>query len=502
MALVLASDQIVFLLLSVAILSPHEMKTMDGIFGVFLAFTVGAALSGLATWLVAAQRISSQAMRAVAAETSLAAEQAAHAERATALQKAEQRLIEISEALVRAETNLSSERANHAEKLTSLQETEQRLRDAFANLSTEALSTSSVQLIQLAQERFERQQESTKSDLTALVEPLRLVLDQQRDHLQRLEQARQHAYGSIEAQLKRMTDDQERLQQETANLVKALRQPHIRGRWGEIQLRQVVELAGMSAHCDFLEQQSIGDTNGERGRPDLQVRLPNQRVIVVDAKVPLSAYLEALDASDDGTRLEHLKNHARQVRAHVNEMAKREYQRKIGDAHDFLILFIPGDTFYNAALEHDRELLEYAFGKNIILATPATLIGLLKAVALGWREARLAKEALRIKQEGELIYKHLSTLAGHITELGKALRKSVNCYNGTIGSIERNLLSSARRLAEMEVSTISIADIQAIEEFPRSFSKTELLVDMLASEQATDDQVVRMRDCTEVSPVT
>jgi DNA recombination protein RmuC len=408
-----------------------------------LTAVVSVALAAFATWLIAARRTTTQTLRAVTAETTLAAERAAH-----------------------------------QQNIAAMQESEQRLRDTFAGLSQQALKDNSTQFLQLAQERLERQQQAARSDLGALVDPLKVALEQQRTNLQRIEQARENAYGSIEAQLKRMTLDQEQLQLETANLVKALRQPQVRGRWGELQLRRVVELAGMSQHCDFIEQQSISGEDGARQRPDVQVCLPNQRVIVIDAKVPLSAYLDALEATNEPQRIEHLQNHARQVRHHIVDMAKRDYQRNIDGVHDFLVLFIPGDAFYHAALEHDHELMEYAFSKGIILATPTTLIGLLKAVALGWREARLAANAQCIKEEGEIIYKHLNTLAGHIADLGKSLGKSVEYYNKSIGSMERNLLNSARRLHDMEVSAAPLAEIRVLDESIRPFSKAELLPEL------------------------
>lgn len=303
-----------------------------------------------------------------------------------------------------------------------------------------------------------------------------------------MERERQKAYGSIEQMLQRMTADQQQLQGETAKLVKSLRQPQVRGRWGEIQLRQVVELAGMSHLCDFVEQQGIAGDEGVRQRPDLQVRLPNQRVIVVDAKVPLSAYLDALECNDDGERVERLKHHARQVRDHVTDMGRRDYQRKIDGAYDFLVLFIPGEVFYRAALEHDADLLEFAFQKGVILATPSTLIALLKAVALGWREARLAEDARKIRDEGERLYKAMGTLSGYVSDLGKSLGKTVAHYNRAIGNMETTLFLSARRLREMEVSSVALEEPELIEESIRAFTRDELAQDSF------DDVVVRDHD--------
>lgn len=358
--------------------------------------------------------------------------------------------------------------------LSALQNSEQHMREAFASLSSAALEANNQHFLALAQERMERQQQAVKNDLSALVDPLKTTLEEQKQNLRVIEQARTESYSRLDALIVTLKEDQLRLHNETANLVKALRQPHVRGRWGEVQLRRVVELAGMSNYCDFDEQKTMHNDEGKRLRPDMQVRLPNQRHIVVDSKVPLMAYLEALEAPDETTRTEKLKSHAQQIRAHVDIMSKRDYQRQIDGAHDFVVLFIPGEVFYSAALEHDRELLDYAAQKSVILATPTTLIALLKAVAQGWREARLAADAHKVKEAGEQIYKDLTTLAGYITELGKGLDKAVGAYNKTIGNIESRLLGHARRLSELEISSESIAAPAYLNETLRTFNKPEL----------------------------
>lgn len=386
-----------------------------------------------------------------------------------------QSLTQTREQAVRAEATLEAERQSHEAKIQLLEANEQRLQDTFARLSNEALQKNNDQFLQLAQERIERQQEHVKSDLSALVEPLRSSLDRQAEQVQQIEQSRQQAYGSIEEQLRRMTEDQQRLQGETANLVKALRQPQARGRWGEIQLRRVVELAGMSEQCDFSEQTSMRSDEGALQRPDMLVRLPNQRQIVIDAKVPLEAYLAAIEAHDDGTRKLQLERHAGHIRGHVDTMGKRAYQAQIDGAHDFVVLFIPGEVFLNAALEHDAELLEYAFRKDVILATPTTLIALLKSVALGWREARLSQEAHNIKLEGEKLYKALNTMAGYIATLGKNLDTSVSSYNKLIGNLESRVLPSAKKMHELQVSDEALSEIELIETTTRQFTKPELI---------------------------
>jgi DNA recombination protein RmuC len=395
---------------------------VDSTLTLLLVAIGGAALGALVAWLLASRQIAGLTARAITAEA----------------------------------------------RLTAAEQGEQRLREAFASLSRDALRTNSDEFISRA-----------KTDLGSLVDPLKTALTEQQRRVDELERERQKAYGSIEQMLQRMTADQQQLQSETARLVKSLRQPQVRGRWGEIQLRQVVELAGMSHLCDFVEQQNIADDEGGRQRPDLQVRLPNQRVIVIDAKVPLSAYLDAIECEDDGERANWLKQHARQVRDHVTDMGRRAYQQKIDGAYDFLVLFIPGEVFYRAAVEHDGNLLEYAFQKGVIITTPSTLIALLKAVALGWREARLAEDARKIRDEGERLYKALGTLAGYVNDLGKALGKSVTHYNSVIGNMETTLFRSAKRLREMEVSSAPLEDPQLVEEPLRAFSRDELLQEAL-----------------------
>jgi DNA recombination protein RmuC len=404
---------------------------VDPILTLFLVAIGGAAIGAFVAWIIAGRQIAVLTARAVAAET----------------------------------------------RLATAEQGEQRLREAFSSLSRDALRTNSDEFISRAQR-----------DLGSLVDPLKTALAEQQRRVDELERERQKAYGSIEQMLQRMTTDQQQLQGETAKLVKSLRQPQVRGRWGELQLRQVVELAGMSHLCDFVEQQSIAGDEGARQRPDLQVRLPNQRVIVVDAKVPLSAYLDSLECNEDGERVERLKHHARQVRDHVTDMGRRDYQRKIDGAYDFLVLFIPGEVFYRAALEHDADLLEFAFQKGVILATPSTLIALLKAVALGWREARLAEDARKIRDEGERLYKAIGTLSGYVSDLGKSLGKTVAHYNRAIGNMETTLFLSARRLREMEVSNTSLEEPELIEESIRAFTRDELAQDSF------DGVVIRDRD--------
>ena len=334
-----------------------------------------------------------------------------------------------------------------AENLLEVERTgQQQLRDVFANLSSEALQQNNERFLQLAQERMERQDQVAKSGLQSLIDPLRNALEQQQESLKTMEQARQNAYGGVESLLKAMQEGQKGLQAETGKLVQALSKPSVRGQWGEVQLQRVVEMAGMREHCDFVQQQT--STNDEKQqRPDMIVKLPNKRNIVVDSKMPFTAYFDAMEATEEQARVAKLKEHARHVREHVKAMKKRAYHEAIDGAHDFTVLFIPGEAFYHAALEHDHNLLEDAFNQGIILVSPVGLLALLKTVATGWREERLTEDARKIQELGNEMYKRLKVVTGHLSRLGKSLNESVQT-GGRITrrcprkSIERNYCSS------------------------------------------------------------
>jgi DNA recombination protein RmuC len=375
------------------------------------------------------------------------------------LDRLRQELADVSRARAVAETQ-AGETAKHAdEQKALLAQARRELADAFQALSGEALKQNNEAFLNLAKTAFQTLRAEAKGDLAQrqqaiddLVKPLTESLHRYDEQLRHLEQSRQAAYGGLDQHLKSLAESQQRLQQETGNLVNALRAPAVRGRWGEITLKRVAELAGMVAHCDFIEQESVMAEDG-RLRPDMIVQLPGGRQIIVDAKTVLAGYLEAHEASNEGDRGEALRRHAAQVRSRMGELSLKAYWSQFEQAPEFVVLFLPGEQFLGAALEQDPRLIEDGFAQGVVLATPTTLMALLRAVAYGWRQERLTAHAEEAGRLGKDLYERMAVLAEHLNDVGQSLGRSVSAYNKAVGSLETRILPAARRFKELGVSS-------------------------------------------------
>jgi DNA recombination protein RmuC len=360
--------------------------------------------------------------------------------------------------LAAAQVRLEATALQDADRLALLEQSETRLRAAFDGLAGETLRTNSEVFLRLAREALGREQAIAQGALkerevaiAQLVDPLKSALERTEAQVQALERERREAFAALRAQIENLAGGQAQLQRETHKLVSALRRPEVRGRWGELTLRRLVELAGLTEHCDFTEQLQVV---GEEGalRPDLVVHMPDARDLVIDAKTPLEAFLAALDASTEEERTAALKRHAQQVETRVRELASKSYWSQFPRSPEFAVLFLPGDQFLSAALAERPELLESALGQSVIIATPSTLIALLKAVAYGWRQSAVAHNAAQIRDLGQELYRRLSTFNGHLGRMGQRLSTAVEAYNAAVGSLERHVLPQARRFGELGVT--------------------------------------------------
>lgn len=370
------------------------------------------------------------------------------------------------------------------EKLSLLQSSEEHLKMTFSVLSHEALERSQRSFLELAKVNFEKIQEKAQGDLEKkhgqiadLFNPLKEGLSKLNQDIRLLEKERQGDQNTLSEQIKLLMGTEKQLRQETANLVKALRTPLARGRWGEIQLRRVVELSGMLSHCDFYEQ-AMEDGEQGKQRPDLLIRLPGGRQVVVDAKVPLEAFLESVHTQDETQREQFLKNHARQVRAHILALGKKAYWNAFQPTPEFVILFLPAETFFSAALEFDPTLIELGAEQGVILATPTTLIALLRSVAYGWKQENLSRYVEEISTLGHELYKRLVDMGSHFARMGKSLGSSVEAYNKAIGSLESRVLVSARKFKELGAASHSLTldPLEPIESIPRQVQASEFVL--------------------------
>lgn len=396
--------------------------------------------------------------------------------------------IELEAARVRLESNAMQE----SDRIALLEQSEARLRAAFDSLAGETLRTNSELFLRLAREALGRDQAVAASTLkeretaiAQLVEPIRAALQKTEAQVEALERERRDAFSTLRTQIETLANGQTQLQRETRNLVTALRRPEVRGRWGELTLRRLVELAGMAEHCDFTEQVTVTSEEGAL-RPDLVVHMPEARNLVVDVKAPLDAYLEALEAATDEERQLALKRHGQQVETRVRQLSSKSYWTQFEHSPEFVVLFLPGDQFLSAALAERPDLLETALKQNVILATPSTLIALLKTVAYGWRQAAVAENAATIRELGQELHRRLGNFTSHLGKVGQRLNAAVDAYNAAVGSLERQVMPQARRFPELGVTPDApLAPLDQVNQVARAPAPTvQLTLESISAGQA------------------
>lgn len=389
------------------------------------------------------------------------------------------------------QARLEEERKANQEKLSLIDQAQHKLADAFKALSADALRNNNQSFIELAKANFEKLHDTARGDFESkqraideLIKPLKDSLEKVDGKIGELEKSRAGAYSELREQVRALATSQSQLHAETGNLVKALRAPHVRGRWGEIQLRRVVELAGMLQYCDFVEQETV-TTEENRIRPDMIVRLPGNRTIVVDSKVPFDAFYESIATADDEIRIIKLREHARLVRAHISTLSRKSYWETVQPTPEFVLLFLPGETFYSAALEQDPKLIEDGVSDKVLIATPTTLIALLKAVSYGWRQEQMATNAEEVSGLAKTLYDRLRVFTNHFDDIGRNLDRALDSYNKGVRSLEARVLVTARKFKER--GAIAGDDIETLEPVdkaarPLSLDEGGLFPDLVAAE--------------------
>jgi len=442
----------------------------------------GLVVGGLLAWGLASARVRTRLLADLQArESRLAAAEATTDELRKQLSQRDLDAADLRVALAsaqteraQAETRWEGARQNLDEQRRLLDEAQARLSDTFKALSVDALRESNATFLQLAQQTLAAELEPRQQAMDGLVRPLTEALRRYEDEVHQLEMKGQQAYGSVEKQLEMLATRSAELQRETNNLVTALRAPQVRGRWGEITLHRVVELAGMTEHCDYLEQVTVEGETG-RLRPDMVVRLPNGREVIVDAKVPLVAYLDALSAPTEEERQAALARHGQQVRHHMNALSGKAYWEEFAKAPAFVVMFIPGESFVAAAAHADPALIEDGMARGVVVATPTTLIALLHAIAFGWRQEQVAENAERLRTLGGELHDRMQRFTEHLERVGVALGRATGAFNDAVGSLEHRVLPSARRFRELGAAAgAEIAPLKSIDVQPRSLTAPEL----------------------------